>query len=563
MLMYFRNYSIYLLLSCCSLIGCRKQLFEAQTTGDVNIVGYLENNSDRFSNLIQILELSEAYGYLNAYGTYTFFAPTNDAIDSYIEQRGKTRIQDIEPSVWKDFVKLHLIRDTISTSMFTDGKLAAITEFGQFLLTGVSNQSGQARYTINRTANVSQANIRTGNGIVHVLDRTIQPATETVAEVIANDPDYTIFTELLRKTGYYDRLNTPLGTDSTWYTVFAQNDETYRTLGFQDYQSLEEFYSNTGNPQNVKDSLNLYAAYHIVDQLDYLADVISTQTLKTLAPLEILTTKLQNTTILINEDTFNGEIEPGVEISRSQSDIQAINGVVHQLLGNVQIKVRQPFAVYWDVTDQPELRKLTSIFRRGKGDLVSFTDTTVFSGIKWQGGAIRYNTTVSTAAENYVNEDFLSMYLRTGAETQWIELKTPLLVKGRYKVWVGFRRARAQTIQVLFNNKLLTNPKLIDVSPYYDYTDENIAESEGYKRYTTVTTGTTSTIKRSMIGRLVGIIDVETTEQHKLKFVSLTNESGAQNLFNLDMIHFIPVDQDQQWPRFRRDGTAQGKTDAP
>jgi hypothetical protein len=70
-------------------------------------------------------------------------------------------------------------------------------------------------------------------------------------------------------------------------------------------------------------------------------------------------------------------------------------------------------------------------------------------------------------------------------------------------------------------------------------------EAIGWKRYTENTTNV-------FAARQVGVIDFQTTQQ---QIVRITALNGTQNFNHLDMIHFIPVNDDQILPRFRPDGT--------
>src|SRR6188768_3917390 len=63
--------------------ACKKHDQEIATTTDVNISDYLLEQPDTYSKLYQVLQLTGTKSFLNAYGTYTFFAPTNAAIDLY------------------------------------------------------------------------------------------------------------------------------------------------------------------------------------------------------------------------------------------------------------------------------------------------------------------------------------------------------------------------------------------------------------------------------------------------------------------------------------------------
>jgi len=70
-------------------------------------------------------------------------------------------------------------------------------------------------------------------------------------------------------------------------------------------------------------------------------------------------------------------------------------------------------------------------------------------------------------------------------------------------------------------------------------------EAIGWKRYTENATNV-------FAARQVGVIDFLTTQQ---QIIRITPLNGTQNNNNLDMIHFIPIDQNQILPRFRPDGS--------
>ena len=70
-------------------------------------------------------------------------------------------------------------------------------------------------------------------------------------------------------------------------------------------------------------------------------------------------------------------------------------------------------------------------------------------------------------------------------------------------------------------------------------------EAIGWKRYTENTSNLWA-------ARQVGVVDFPTTKQQTIRITALV---GTQNNNNLDMIHFIPIDQNQILPRFRPDGS--------
>jgi hypothetical protein len=74
---------------------------------------------------------------------------------------------------------------------------------------------------------------------------------------------------------------------------------------------------------------------------------------------------------------------------------------------------------------------------------------------------------------------------------------------------------------------------------------EGEMEAQGWKWFT-------DPVSNGWAGRQVGTVDIKTTDRHLIRFTTL---QGTQNTNNLDMIHFIPQDMDQLYPRFKIDGT--------
>ncbi|MCJ8165934.1 fasciclin domain-containing protein [Pontibacter sp. E15-1] len=531
------------------LWGCQEEYLETSTTTDVNMTGYFEKNQEQFSEFSKILELTGNAGYLGAYGAYTLFAPNNDAVRLYMQDKGVSAVDQLELEELKKVVKFHLIEDTISTSLFTDGKLPKITMLGQYLITGAVNEDGKSRINVNRQAKVVQGNIKVGNGIIHSIDRVLQPATRTVAELVADNPSYSIFTQALKETGYYEKLNAlyldEANTKRAWYTLLAQTDAVYSNMGIGSYEALKEEYSDTGNPAAEGDSLNLYVAYHILPDNKYVADIVTAPSHATLAPLEVLTTKLKGDSVLINEDTFAGILEPGAPIDRAASDNSGTNGVLHAITKNIAIKVRKPVRVDFDVADQPELRVMPQW--RSATPTSTNLGISQLKDVKLEGGTdggdFKYTTVPSSESNTRVYNDFLEIYLRP-AVVKSIEFKTPVLVKGKYKVWIAYRRL-GTTIQTFFDGKPLQ--RTINMSEYWpNGVPEGDLLAQGWKRYTTAP-------ENNSFARLAGTIEVETTDRHSIKLVGLVNLS--RQWIQLDMIQFIPVDQDQLWPKLDRDGT--------
>lgn len=546
------------------LSNCKKTDLRETTTEDPNILDYLQNDSlQRFTKLVSIVEKSGYSSALNTYGTYTLFAPTDEAIDAYLRKLNLASVDQLKEADLKAMIQFHLLEEQVQTNEFTDGKLPSVTMLGQFLITGVVNEGGVSSYRINRQANVAQPNVVTGNGIVHVIDNVLTPSVYTVAKLVEQSSEYSMFTEALKETGYYDSLNSAKGADGTqkWFTLIAETNQALSDSGYASYAALKKKYCNTGDPKNPADSLNLYVAYHILPDVKYLADIVMASSHETKVPLEVITDKLiDGRKVLINDDEYNGTDGPvhekGVELDQANSDVSAINGVLHRALSHLAIKVRKPFAVYWDLCSTvSELTRLSNVYRK-KTYLFDYGDGKTFKDIKWEKSCLKYRNGVNGYLGDYWQVGMGTKGSNTDGLGQcesnsWIEFTTPLLVKGKYKVWLCYytQNSSASAVQGSFDSVPLTSALVQFHTKISTVTTGKEIEMEalGWKWWAGASKKSGSTS-----GRMLGIIDVKATGRHKVRFDLI---SGSNSDCNFDMIHFIPVGENQTKRRFNPDGS--------
>ena len=198
-----------------------------------------------------------------------------------------------------------------------------------------------------------------------MVDNVLLPSVKTIAKQLEENPDYSIFVQAMKETGFFTVLNT-VNPDLSkrWVTVFAENNQALAYSGFNNYAALKAKYSKTGNPANTNDSLYMYVAYHISDGLKFLGDIISSPTHETLLPQEVLSVKLINQNVILNQDEFNGVLELGVVLNRAKSDNAATNGVFHDATAHYMVKFRKPTALYWDVSSFDEIKKLPAYYKK-------------------------------------------------------------------------------------------------------------------------------------------------------------------------------------------------------
>ncbi|WP_315824882.1 fasciclin domain-containing protein [Paraflavitalea speifideaquila] len=436
----------------------------------------------------QILDRTDNSAFLNAYGSYTCFAPTNSGVKAWLAATNTASVETADINILKELVKLHLLGDTVTTAAFKDGRLPVPTMQSQFLITGVLFKDGNSSYTVNRQATVLRSNIKVGNGIIHEIDQVLTPSKVTIAQQLENNPNYSIFVEALKSTGYYTLLNTvDADTAKRWMTVLAESNQVLADSGIATYAALKTKYSNTGNPANEKDSLHIYVAYHILRDIKFLGDIINAASHQTLQPQEVISTQLINQEVVVNEDMFDNVLEKGVVLTRSTSDNAATNGVWHQTGGHYMVKFRKPAAVYWDLSSFPEIMKLPAYYKKQNYNFVRQNELDKpIKDIDWEFKSASttltyfYSTSSSLGIFQY-NNDCIVLQLGSPSRATWVEFTTPVIIKGRYKVWICYNCRNQVVCNVRVNGDLMQRPvNLGECRPAG--TDAEL-ESIGWKRY--------------------------------------------------------------------------------
>jgi uncharacterized surface protein with fasciclin (FAS1) repeats len=543
-------------------MGCKKASIIERTSDDVNVTGYLDRYPEQFSEFRKMLDLTGTSGFLAAYGANTVFVPTNDAIKKYLEGQGKSSLEQIPVEELKNLVLLHLVEDSLRTTDFVDGKLRNATMLGQYIVTGTTTELGVAKITVNRQANLIRGNISVGNGIIHVIDNVLKPAPLTVAETVKQDPRFTLFARAMEETGWYDKLNhlpkaNPNQTERL-LTVFAETDQSLASLGITSWDKLKAKFSQTGNPKNTNDSLYLYVAHHVLKQAYYYVDYINPLRVTTLSGKPINFSRNVDDKVVIDELTVNNVLEPGAPVNRESSDITASNGVVHAVSGNFRIKLRFPQFVYFDPADQPEFRKRPE-FRKGTIPHNLGAGDPPLQNISYDKASISY-----VGNQNNVHwRDVLNTPLVAADAAPldrsrrplYVDMKTPFLAPGRYKMWMCYTRNNRprMPLVVQLNGKQVGPVINIAAATGYNSATEEVMEANGFKRYMQPRTS----ILDNAIGRYLGIVTISEEGPQTIR-ISLV-EASFNSVINVDMYHFIPERADQLWPRFWQNGRVQQK----
>ena len=500
------------------------------------------------TSFLSIVEKAEYTGTIHAYGAYTLFAPTNEAVDTYLKDKNISDLTALTKEEAVGIVKYHLIKDTLRTSDFVDGRMASPNFAKKYLTTKFD-----ANYIINRQAKITVKDLRGANGILHVIDKVLTPPQKSITEAIRSLPgEYTLMKEIFERSGMADSF--AVVRDGLWYTFFIQDDNAFIDVGIHSVDELlVELFKNTPAVENPDTLLRNFVAYHGVKSLLYITDLLYISSMQTLAPKQVITFKRNLDVILLNELNQGKMVEAGIPLDRVSefSDLACSNGVIHKINGNIQIKNRTAYRIYWDIAEQPEIIALKNFRKQGAnanfmpGDL---------SEVNWGGRAptsINYwcsgIPTVLDEKSQYVYADALRFNLYS-LTNQWIEFKTPVLIEGKYKVWLCYRRELELKLKSVFKQEGYDDqilPYIFDMSAYMpnpETSGEEAIEIDGWKQYNA------KKYNNVVISHLLGIIDVQSTGRHILRFESTLGGRGQQ-AGSWDMIQFIPIEEDQLWPK--------------
>lgn len=204
-----------------------------------NVMSYLEKHNT-YSEYVRLLKLtpisirskSTVGELLSARGHYTVFAPTNDAIQTYLEELCEEEPSLLSEPSWDAFVSDHkrdsVIRVVVCNSVIDSGdheEAFLVNAFPQktgteFPLNNMNDRRLSVRYQgvdtifINNTCpiNITERDIIVTNGVIHQVTRVIAPKDVTAAlylqEMLDNDQEgFLVMAKAIQACGLMDTLS--------------------------------------------------------------------------------------------------------------------------------------------------------------------------------------------------------------------------------------------------------------------------------------------------------------------------------------------------------------------
>lgn len=250
-----------------------------------------------FKTLIAAAMAADLAGPLTDGGPFTVFAPTDEAfaalpkgtVESLLKPENKAKLAAI--------LKYHVVPGVLGSREVS--RLSGATSLNGQRISFASPDAG----VMIDGAKVVKADIACSNGVIHVIDHVILPASDNIAQVAESAGMFSTLLTAAQAAGLVPAL-----TGEKDLTVFAPTDEAFAALPKGTVETLLK-------PEN-KDKLASILRYHVVAGRVYAADAAKLAEAKT----------LNGQSVVIDLD--NGALRiDGAKVVKA--DIDASNGVIH------------------------------------------------------------------------------------------------------------------------------------------------------------------------------------------------------------------------------------------
>ncbi len=179
-----------------------------------------------YSTLTAALVKADLVTTLLGDGPFTVFAPDNDAFTA----AGITSLDDYTAEQLTPILLYHVVgASVLSTQLPEDGIVTTLnsSDGDKFFLS-----LGETVY-INGETTITGVDIEKSNGVIHTIDRTLVPPTQTVVDIAvalstANDPEFTTLVSLLTSPAQSGVLDAISGDGP--YTIFAPTDAAFAEI---------------------------------------------------------------------------------------------------------------------------------------------------------------------------------------------------------------------------------------------------------------------------------------------------------------------------------------------
>jgi len=270
----------------------------------------IADNAPDFSTLVQAVNAADLEDTLSSPGTYTIFAPTNEAFEKLPSSTLKKLLNPMYKPQLTDLLLYHALGDEVLSSDLSDGMEATTLNGEEITITLNPPRINQKSKIIIEDG---LYDIEASNGVIHAIDTLLTPTSysQNIVDIANSDTDN--FSTLLlaaKKAGLVDEL-----TGDGPFTLFAPTNDAFDKLppGTLDDLLLP------ANKKTLQDIL----LYHVVP-----GNIVSSELGSKSVSLPTLLNGQSITVEMVGKSIYaNGHKRKGAKVI--DVDIIASNGVIH------------------------------------------------------------------------------------------------------------------------------------------------------------------------------------------------------------------------------------------
>lgn len=269
-------------------------------------------SNDETDSLVVALTQANLVDLFNAPGTFTVFAPNNQAFRNFLAANSFNSISEIPTATLTSVLQYHVLGSVVRASNLTDDTYATtLNVSGPNATATVIEVDVTGGVKLNNTSNVVTADVNASNGVIHIIDELITP--RNIVELASIDERFTSLVEAL--TAYNFGFVSVLQGNGP-FTVFAPTNQAFTNLlaSNPSWNQISDIDSTT---------LSAVLLYHVVNGANVQAgDLTLGATVMTLQGND-LTVDLSNGAQLSTTNASQGNVSIVV------TDVQGTNGVIH------------------------------------------------------------------------------------------------------------------------------------------------------------------------------------------------------------------------------------------
>lgn len=248
---------------------------------------------------------------LNSQNTrFTVFAPSNDAFSIYLQANGYSTLEQVPAAELQTLLNYHIGLGRYLAERLDSARLISTLGDARLLVYNSNNT-----ISINGAAELIQTDIEARNGVVHILNRVLNPPTQTVSGFVASraaaeNPEFSLLQAAIVRAGMAALLNS----NGQSYTLFAPTDAAFMAAGYASAEDIEN--EDPAVLQNI-------LAYHLLPGYRF-SFAFRNQ--------EVATRQGSRVLIDATNKLVKGLGNPeAAALIAAEQDVLAINGIVHAI----------------------------------------------------------------------------------------------------------------------------------------------------------------------------------------------------------------------------------------